>query len=739
MATGLMSRVVGHLRQCALLHDDQELSDRQLLDGFATRREETAFAALVRRHGPMVLGVCRRVLRDTHDAEDAFQATFLVLVRKAATLARGELLGNWLYGVAHRTALKARATATRRRAKERQALPMPGNEALDRDTDLQELLDLELQRLPERYRVPIVLCYLEGQGKREVARQLSLPEGTISSRLARGRDLLRQRLTCRGLTLTAGALAAILSPDAASAAVPAPLVLSTARAATVFAAGKTAAAGLISVPVAALTEGVLKAMLLNKLKIATAWLLAVVFIGTGAGVYTHYAQAQKSPPAAKGAPKKSAEGEGKKDVGGVLQAVDAAKNTITVGVTFPVAKDKKPEDRTFTVDPAAEVLIDDGKVDKFAPAKQGKLGDLPSGALVMLQLSADGQKVVRIRATGPTVQGTIQAVDTTKKTLTLTTRIAKDGGAGEAKTFEAKDARIVISDGKKEKAAGTDAQLGDLKVGCQAALQLSLDQKLVLSIRAEGPSVRGLVQKVDAGKKSLTVLVQTSKDDPGSEQTYDVKDAVVYFEDAKAEKAPPKERSLGDLAEGLVVTLRLSLDQTAVQSIAVQLPTVHGAVRSVDATKRQLTVVSKNKEGSEQEQTFTVGPDAKVLAPGDDKNAVKELSLGQLRERLPVRLRLSADKQTVTGIQVEQPSSSGLVQAVDAAKHSITVEVVGKKGGGGGTVVTYTVEKDAPIVIDGKAAQLADVKQGVMITLRLSAVDGGVVGGRVEGKKSDKE
>lgn len=357
----------------------------------------------------------------------------------------------------------------------------------------------------------------------------------------------------------------------------------------------------------------------------------------------------------------------------------------------------------------------------------------------MLHLSADGQKVVRIRATGPTAQGTIQAVDTTKMTLTLTTRIAKDGGAGEAKTFEVKDARIVISDGKKEKVAGKDAQLDDLKVGCPAVLQLSLDQKSVVSIRAEGPSIRGTVQKVDAGKKSLTVLVQASKEGTGTEQTYDVKDAVVYFEDAKAEKAPPKQRSLGELTEGLVVNLRLSLDQKAVHIIAVQLPTAHGAVRSVDATKRQVTVVSKNKDGSEQEQTFAVAPDAKVLLAAEDKGGAKELSLGQLREKLPVRLRLSADKQTVTGIQVEQPSSSGVVQAVAAAKHSITVEVGGKKGVRGGMVVTYTVEKDAPIVIDGKTAQLADVKQGMMITLRLSAVDGGVIGGRVEGKTSDKE
>ena len=154
-------------------------------------KDEAAFEALVRRHGPMVLGVCRRVLRNHHDAEDAFQATFLVLVRKAASIVPREMVANWLYGVAYRTALKARSMIARQRVRERQVTEMPEPEAAEPDDcwrDLQPLLDQELSRLPDKYRVPIVLCDLEGKTGKEAARQLGWPEGTVASRLARGRD-----------------------------------------------------------------------------------------------------------------------------------------------------------------------------------------------------------------------------------------------------------------------------------------------------------------------------------------------------------------------------------------------------------------------------------------------------------------------------------------------------------------------------------------------------------------------
>ena len=168
--------LIWHLRKIGLLLDDAGMPDGQLLKSFLAQRDETAFAALMRRHGPMVLGVCRRILRNSHDAEDAFQATFLVLVRKARSIGRPELLGNWLYGVAYRTALAARGAAAKRRLKERD---MAKPEAVEENgtQELAAILDRELVQLPEKYRVPIVLCDLEGKTRKEAARSLAGRKG----------------------------------------------------------------------------------------------------------------------------------------------------------------------------------------------------------------------------------------------------------------------------------------------------------------------------------------------------------------------------------------------------------------------------------------------------------------------------------------------------------------------------------------------------------------------------------
>src|SRR6185437_2744123 len=178
-----------------------ETGDDELLERFVGRRDESAFGMLVRRHGPMVLGVCRRVLNDWHQAEDAFQVTFLVLARKAGTLARPELLANWLHGVAYRTALKARSHLVRQSEYERQAAAMSPTESQPRGSarELREVLDEELNRLPEKYRTPLVLCYLEGKTNEEAAQLLNWPIGSMSARLARGRGMLRARLMRHGL------------------------------------------------------------------------------------------------------------------------------------------------------------------------------------------------------------------------------------------------------------------------------------------------------------------------------------------------------------------------------------------------------------------------------------------------------------------------------------------------------------------------------------------------------------
>jgi RNA polymerase sigma factor (sigma-70 family) len=273
-----LNPVVRFIRDLAVA-PAQELPDQILLDRFVALRDETAFAALVRRYGRLVLSVCRRVLRHEQDAEDAFQATFLVLVRKARSIDKREAVGSWLYGVAFRVAAKARRTAQRRAVQVR-ALP-DEPVAPDEDAgwhDLRSVLDQEVYRLPAKYRAPVVLCYLEGKTTEEAAEQLGCARGTVLSRLARARARLRPRLARRGLALST--VPGLLARDA-QAAVSQTLTESILRTALSSINCHTAANG-ISVPVAALTKGVLQTMLWTKLSYALAGLLAVAVLGGGA-------------------------------------------------------------------------------------------------------------------------------------------------------------------------------------------------------------------------------------------------------------------------------------------------------------------------------------------------------------------------------------------------------------------------------------------------------------------------
>jgi RNA polymerase sigma factor (sigma-70 family) len=277
-----LSSFLRHFRRQLAVPEAGELTDAALLGRFADDRDETAFATLMQRHGPMVLGVCRRLLHDPNDADDAFQATFLVLARKAGSVGQPDRLANWLYGVALRVAQKARAEAARRHARQQQVTDRPAAEpgrAADRD-DLRQVLDEEVQRLPEKFRLPILLCYLQGQTREDAARQLGSSPGAVKGMLERGRELLRSRLGRRGLTPSAAALAALLSESALSARVPAALSDSTIKAALRFAAGNATAAG----SAAALAEGVLQTMGMSQLKVTLALVLALGVIGAGTGL-----------------------------------------------------------------------------------------------------------------------------------------------------------------------------------------------------------------------------------------------------------------------------------------------------------------------------------------------------------------------------------------------------------------------------------------------------------------------
>ena len=280
MATQQLRTVLRQIRGIIGHANDQGVADSRLLERFVCTGDEAAFEVLVWRHGPMVLALCRRVLRDSHDAEDALQATFLTLARKAGSISKRESVGSWLYKVAYRIALRAKVSAANRGALEKQlALTRPelnySQPALEATREeLNEILDDELNRLPEKYRAPIVLCFLQGKSLSEAAQELDCPRGTISTRLTRAREILRNRLARRDLELSPGAMVADLARSSIRA-MSSSLVTTTVKAAALFSTGQAGTGLIISAKASALAKEALGGFLVAKLKLAATILLAV--------------------------------------------------------------------------------------------------------------------------------------------------------------------------------------------------------------------------------------------------------------------------------------------------------------------------------------------------------------------------------------------------------------------------------------------------------------------------------
>jgi RNA polymerase sigma factor (sigma-70 family) len=304
MANIPINTLVQLLRRATDDRRGADWTDGELIQRFRDARDEAAFALLLHRHGPLVLGVCHRILHNPHDAEDAFQATFLLLVRKPHTIVKLGSVASWLHGVAHRVAVRLKEDIARRRQRERQACRPPASDLLKEIVwcDLRAILDEEVQRLPARCREPFVLCYLEGKTNAEAARLLGCPKGTVQSRLMRARELLRTALARRGLILSGSLLATMLPQPTAAPAASAELIASTLRMALAPTGPAAVAAGAISARVLMLAEGALGPTVLSKLKIAVGLcLLAGVLVagvgGDGAGTIPVPATAAVVEPA----------------------------------------------------------------------------------------------------------------------------------------------------------------------------------------------------------------------------------------------------------------------------------------------------------------------------------------------------------------------------------------------------------------------------------------------------------
>jgi RNA polymerase sigma factor (sigma-70 family) len=276
--------VLAEVRRLIDTRTASDLSDGQLLEVYSASRDPAAFEALLRRYGALVLSVCRRRLSDPHDVEDAFQATFVVLVRKAGAIRGREQVSSWLYGVANRIAMRLAAQGGRRRQRQQplEEVPAAPERCESERQELRKLLDTEVGRLPEKYRVPVLLCYLQSRTQEEAARLLGWPQGTVATRLRRGRDRLRQRLIRQGVTLSAGVMVA---------AVPSALEAATLQACLPSGAGA-------SVAVAALADGVLRRMLFSRVQRAVLFLIAVGTVGMGAGVFALHGPANGTAPPA---------------------------------------------------------------------------------------------------------------------------------------------------------------------------------------------------------------------------------------------------------------------------------------------------------------------------------------------------------------------------------------------------------------------------------------------------------
>jgi RNA polymerase sigma factor (sigma-70 family) len=400
MSKGSLSTMLCHLRRAvAVGGGDPTQRDADLLGQFVDAGDGFAFEVLVRRHASMVWNVCWRILHDGDDAEDAFQAVFLTLVRKAHTIDRRASVASWLHKVAYRVALEAKRQTAKRSAREvpvmENHLARPGEDAAWRELRL--VLDEEVCRLPEKYRAPVVLCYLQGRSNTEAARELGCPSGTVVTRLAWARRRLRKRLTQRGLSASAGLLAAGLLQRAEAATVPPRLLDTTIRTSLLMAAGETAAVTAQAAKAMSLSRAATSAVSVAHVKVVVVAVVCLALVG-GAASLLGRGNANEPPLQAmvvqpdvnrlnpepiENEPNSGPDEDQPPRITAYFERVDQDKITVTFRhrgmildtVTLPVAKD-------------AKITRNDQPL---------RLTDLKRGWLLKIMLSTDESKVIAIR------------------------------------------------------------------------------------------------------------------------------------------------------------------------------------------------------------------------------------------------------------------------------------------------------------------------------------------------------
>jgi RNA polymerase sigma factor (sigma-70 family) len=511
-------------------------SDQELVEQFLLRRDEAVFEALVRRHGPMVYRVCWRVLQQEQDAEDAFQATFLLLAQNLPTVRKRHSLGCWLHGVARRVALMAKAQASRRRHHEQHRSPaVPSDEVLWKE--LRTVLDAELSRLPERWRLPLILCYLEGHTQEEAAAHLGWSRPTLQRRLRDARAVLGRRLKERGIW--SAAFAALLLSDCTVSAARAPgLFATTIEAAAQVAAGRSATS-VASAKVAALAQGVMKAMLMTKLKVVATLLLLLVAVSLGTAEMMTGA-----------APEPRVEKKGAVQVALAPVPADKASDKADLHrkiqtVTWFVAQ-VDGEGNTISLQLYPTTMPD---------AAIGELGTGPGGAAAQAEADRaklEQEKVWRLRRRAETGGHVPQHV---QPGISLRLPVAKDAG-------------IVVD--------GREGKLADVRSGMQVLVQVAKEKATIIGIEATTPG-RTILKAIDVEKKTITVTTD------GREWTVQVAgDANLAIIgrgnwDARTGKvardhtiAGNQKTQLSDLKPGMRVNLQLVADEDRIVAKVIQ-------------------------------------------------------------------------------------------------------------------------------------------------------------------------
>ncbi len=517
-------------------------TDRELIARFHQSRDESAFASLVHKHGPMVLGVCRRRLRDPHAADDAFQATFLVLARKAGRVRWRESLGGWLYQVAVHVCRKAAARAARRAV---QPLIADAQPAPDQPppSDLSAVLDEELRALPAAYREPIVLCHLQGHTTEEAAKLLGVSDGQLRGRLFRGREKLRDRLTRRGVALSVSALVVSLTAASARAVPPA---LGTS-------AVSVALGGAVSASVLSLTHEAVSAMSHTK------WYLlaAVVAVGglIGGGVMLKPAQAEQpvtqAPPPPKAGqpyqqPKVVDDDDDKKpakpklDVReGVIKSIDAAANTLVV------TTDEDKFDLPVEVDAKTEVVV---------ARRAVKLGELKAGMRADVSFQGDAKAAVKVEAEWPRMKTVVRKTDAHSPAITFQ---AEQGNGFEF------DVTLAVGAEAKIEVDGLPGSIDDLG-GRKVELEFGLDKKTIQGVYADAEpgELSATVKGVDAANKSitLTLLVAGHKEERRVDLSFALTADCTF-------RLEGRDAKLADLKADMPVLCRFAADRRTISGV----------------------------------------------------------------------------------------------------------------------------------------------------------------------------